>query len=110
MVARTFVAYRSCLVTLRCRRRRFTRTFRWTACVTATARPIPGPDRGTTDARGGTRVTANSGKLDELVDPIAADDPVAANEAALRSLWEKFKATGDSGTRERLILHYSPRV
>ena len=39
-------------------------------------------------------MTANSGKLDELVDPIAADDPVAANEAALRSLWEKFKATG----------------
>jgi RNA polymerase sigma factor for flagellar operon FliA len=55
-------------------------------------------------------VTANSGKLDELVDPITADDPVAANEAALRSLWEKFKATGDSGTRERLILHYSPLV
>jgi RNA polymerase sigma factor for flagellar operon FliA len=55
-------------------------------------------------------VTANSGKLDELVDPIAADDPVAANEAALRALWEKFKATGDSSTRERLILHYSPLV
>jgi len=55
-------------------------------------------------------VTANSGKLDELVDPIAADDPVAANEAALRSLWEKFKATGDASTRERLILHYSPLV
>jgi RNA polymerase sigma factor FliA len=54
-------------------------------------------------------VTANSGKLD-VADPIAADDPVAANEAALRSLWEKFKATGDSGTRERLILHYSPLV
>jgi RNA polymerase sigma factor for flagellar operon FliA len=55
-------------------------------------------------------LTANSGKVDELVDPIAADDPVAANEAALRSLWEKFKATGDSSTRERLILHYSPLV
>ena len=55
-------------------------------------------------------MTANSGKLDELVDPIAADDPVAANEAALRSLWEKFKATGDASTRERLILHYSPLV
>jgi RNA polymerase sigma factor FliA len=55
-------------------------------------------------------VTANSGKLDELVDPIAAEDPVAANEAALRSLWERFKATGDAGTRERLILHYSPLV
>ena len=55
-------------------------------------------------------MTANSGKLDELVDPITADDPVAANEAALRSLWEKFKATGDASTRERLILHYSPLV
>jgi RNA polymerase sigma factor FliA len=37
-------------------------------------------------------------------------DPVAANEAALRALWEKFKATGDQSTRERLILHYSPLV
>lgn len=55
-------------------------------------------------------MTANSGKLDELVDPVTADDPVAANEAALRSLWEKFKATGDPSTRERLILHYSPLV
>ena len=55
-------------------------------------------------------MTANSGKLDELVDPVTADDPVAANEAALRSLWESFKATGDPGTRERLILHYSPLV
>ena len=55
-------------------------------------------------------MTPNSGKVDELVDPVAADDPVAANEAALRSLWEKFKATGDSSTRERLILHYSPLV
>jgi RNA polymerase sigma factor for flagellar operon FliA len=55
-------------------------------------------------------VTANSGKLDELVDPVTADDPVAANEAALRSLWEKFKASGDPSTRERLILHYSPLV
>ena len=55
-------------------------------------------------------MTPNSGKVDELVDPVAADDPVAANEAALRSLWEKFKATGDASTRERLILHYSPLV
>ena len=40
----------------------------------------------------------------------AAVDPVAANEAALRSLWERFKADGDPATRERLILHYSPLV
>jgi RNA polymerase sigma factor FliA len=37
-------------------------------------------------------------------------DPVAANEAALRGLWEHFKDTGDPGTRERLILHYAPLV
>jgi RNA polymerase sigma factor FliA len=37
-------------------------------------------------------------------------DPVAANDAALRGLWEHFKETGDSATRERLILHYAPLV
>jgi RNA polymerase sigma factor for flagellar operon FliA len=37
-------------------------------------------------------------------------DPVAANEAALRGLWEHFKETGDTATRERLILHYAPLV
>jgi RNA polymerase sigma factor for flagellar operon FliA len=35
---------------------------------------------------------------------------VAANEALLREMWEKFKQTGDSAVRERLILHYSPLV
>jgi RNA polymerase sigma factor for flagellar operon FliA len=57
--------------------------------------------------QGGTRVTADSG---ELVDTVTAEDAVAANEAALRALWEKFKSTADQGTRERLILHYSPLV
>jgi len=52
-------------------------------------------------------VTADSG---ELVDTVTAEDAVAANEAALRALWEKFKSTADQGTRERLILHYSPLV
>ena len=51
------------------------------------------------------RVTAEPARLDEAV-----DDPVAANEAALRSLWEHFKTTSDRETRERLILHYSPLV
>jgi RNA polymerase sigma factor FliA len=51
------------------------------------------------------RVTAEPARLDEAV-----DDPVAANEAALRSLWELFKGSGDRETRERLILHYSPLV
>jgi RNA polymerase sigma factor for flagellar operon FliA len=55
-------------------------------------------------------VTADSGKLTQLAEPEAVDDPVAANEAALRSLWESFKATGDQRLRERLILHYSPLV
>ena len=43
----------------------------------------------------------------------AHDDAVAAKldaEAALRSLWREFKATGESQLRERLILHYSPLV
>ena len=57
--------------------------------------------------QGGTRVTADSR---ELVDTVTAEDAVAANEAALRALWEKFKSTADQGTRERLILHYSPLV
>ena len=39
-----------------------------------------------------------------------ASTPVAANEAALRALWEHFKETGDAATRERLILHYAPLV
>jgi RNA polymerase sigma factor for flagellar operon FliA len=52
-------------------------------------------------------VTANSGKLDELVDPVTADDPVAANEAALRSLWESFKASrrpGNPGAPDPALL------
>jgi RNA polymerase sigma factor for flagellar operon FliA len=49
-------------------------------------------------------VVADEGRVDEIV------DPVAANEAALRALWERFKSTGDPSTRERLILHYSPLV
>ena len=32
------------------------------------------------------------------------------SEAALAQLWADFKATGDQGLRERLILHYSPLV
>ena len=42
--------------------------------------------------------------------PLHEVDPVAANEAALRALWEHFKETGDKATRERLILHYAPLV
>jgi RNA polymerase sigma factor for flagellar operon FliA len=56
------------------------------------------------DGRGSAAVVVDEGQIDETV------DPVAANEAALRALWERFKSTGDSSTRERLILHYSPLV
>lgn len=52
-------------------------------------------------------MTSNSGGL---VDTVDAQDEVAANEAALRSMWETFKTTADPGVRERLILHYSPLV
>ncbi|MFP5333715.1 MAG: RNA polymerase sigma factor WhiG [Actinomycetes bacterium] len=34
----------------------------------------------------------------------------SSNDALLRELWEKFKETGDTAVRERLILHYSPLV
>lgn len=46
-------------------------------------------------------------EVDTLLDDV---DAVAANEAALRALWERFKETGDTATRERLILHYAPLV
>jgi RNA polymerase sigma factor for flagellar operon FliA len=54
--------------------------------------------------RGSATVVADEAQVDELV------DPVAANEAALRALWVRFKDTADASTRERLILHYSPLV
>jgi RNA polymerase sigma factor for flagellar operon FliA len=41
------------------------------------------------------------------------DDPAVIKqnaEAALRELWQEFKASGESRLRERLILHYSPLV
>jgi RNA polymerase sigma factor FliA len=37
------------------------------------------------------------------------DDPVDA-EAVLKQLWVDYKASGDAGLRERLIVHYSPLV
>jgi RNA polymerase sigma factor for flagellar operon FliA len=54
---------------------------------------------------------ASAADADPAVDTALDDvDPVTANEAALRALWETFKETGDAGTRERLILHYAPLV
>jgi len=51
--------------------------------------------------------------LDQIdLTPTESEKAAAAAEsdAALRSLWVSFKATGDSSLRERLILHYSPLV
>jgi RNA polymerase sigma factor FliA len=45
----------------------------------------------------------------DLADEDVTPDPAEA-AAALRELWEGFKATGDLQLRERLILHYSPLV
>ncbi|MDQ1294813.1 MAG: polymerase sigma factor FliA [Actinomycetota bacterium] len=64
------------------------------------SRHIPGPEA---EQEGADVSVEDSRDGDDV-------DPVAANEAALRALWEKFKATGDQPTRERLILHYSPLV
>jgi RNA polymerase sigma factor FliA len=62
-----------------------------------------------TDRRTPAREADSAGAV--LDDAIATEvDPVAANEAALRRLWEHFKDTGDTATRERLILHYAPLV
>jgi len=62
---------------------------------TATAaRPVRAP-------RLSSRVSNRSG---------ADAEAVAANEALLRDLWERFKAHGDPVVRERLILHYAPLV
>ncbi len=36
--------------------------------------------------------------------------PDGASDDHVRELWEKFKATGDVGARDALILHYSPLV
>ena len=45
----------------------------------------------------------------EVSDSELAPDPAEA-AAALRELWEGFKASADPQLRERLILHYSPLV
>jgi RNA polymerase sigma factor for flagellar operon FliA len=45
----------------------------------------------------------------EVSDEELAPDPAEA-AAALRALWEGFKAGGNPHLRERLILHYSPLV
>jgi len=88
--------------------------------VPVTGKRTPGPE-----LQGGTTVVADDSVATSEVEVPAApespvvtveipvdalDDPVAANEAALRSLWVQFKGTADPSMRERLILHYSPLV
>jgi RNA polymerase sigma factor for flagellar operon FliA len=64
---------------------------------------------------------ASADEVDELdevdldaIDLTPTDEEKAAakadSEAKLRELWVDFKATGDPGMREKLILHYSPLV
>jgi RNA polymerase sigma factor for flagellar operon FliA len=42
--------------------------------------------------------------------PKPSDEEAAEAEAALKVMWEGYKARGDAGLRERLILHYTPLV
>ncbi|MFP5345635.1 MAG: RNA polymerase sigma factor WhiG [Actinomycetes bacterium] len=49
-------------------------------------------------------------QADAAADTEQVDDEAARNEALLRQMWVDFKETGDTGTREKLILHYSPLV
>jgi RNA polymerase sigma factor FliA len=52
---------------------------------------------------------ASEAAVVEVTDEDLAPDPAEA-AAALRELWEGFKAGGEPQLRERLILHYSPLV
>ena len=60
------------------------------------------------DQTEGAATAAGPGDFDDagLFDE---DDPVDA-EAVLKQLWVDYKASGDAGLRERLIVHYSPLV
>jgi RNA polymerase sigma factor for flagellar operon FliA len=62
------------------------------------------------DTRTGTDDATTESDVADASETTEAEDAVASNEAALRALWVRFKEDGDPGTRERLILHYSPLV
>ncbi|HYF12479.1 MAG TPA: RNA polymerase sigma factor WhiG [Actinomycetota bacterium] len=53
----------------------------------------------------GTKAAAKTSKPAKVTTP--AD---AAAAAELERIWDSFKGSGDSGARERLILHYAPLV
>ena len=56
---------------------------------------IPGPDRAATA---------------EVAPAAAEHSGLGADHSPLDVLWRSYKATGDEGLREQLILHYSPLV
>jgi len=67
-----------------------------------------------THGRDGGSAAAASGGVGAAASRADAADEAAADksaaEEALRELWQRYKKTGDSDLRERLILHYSPLV
>jgi RNA polymerase sigma factor for flagellar operon FliA len=100
------------------------RTAAATAAPAAAGRTRAGAARGRTstaapvaEADADEQVDGEVDTADEADEELTVDvsdedmtpDPAEA-AAALRELWEGFKASGDLQLRERLILHYSPLV
>jgi RNA polymerase sigma factor FliA len=70
-----------------------------------------GSARAAADQSDGSETSPAAVEEAVTADPVPDDPPdPAAAAAALRELWEGFKATADPALRERLILHYSPLV
>jgi RNA polymerase sigma factor for flagellar operon FliA len=71
-------------------------------------------DDSVSDELSADELEAAANALLDQIDLTPTEDEKAAaaaeSGAALRTLWEAFKASGDSALRERLILHYSPLV
>jgi RNA polymerase sigma factor for flagellar operon FliA len=65
--------------------------------------PTPVPD-------GALRLTQPVAPDDDLIDPDDAVLELDDTAAALTRMWREYKATGDPGLREQLILQYAPLV
>lgn len=65
--------------------------------------PTPVPD-------GTLRLTQPVAPDDDLIDPDDAVLELDDTAAALTRMWREYKATGDPGLREQLILQYAPLV
>ncbi len=65
--------------------------------------PTPVPD-------GTLRLTQPVVRDDEMIDPDDAVLELDDTAAALNRMWREYKATGDPGLREQLILQYAPLV